>query len=574
MSKSFFKNFILSALALSTYIHCDYKVKPYQAFNPLKDTFSTIKKMQEQEASVILHQPTQKKTELEKSALEMLPDDLIHSSEALKLPFDKNEAIDLSKNPLFTHANILLLQKYWKALLSKEKNKNRKIWESPKGEIITIKPSASNFIKIASMATFLKNKQLIDFISQHIAAFIINPKTSPTEALKLVMALPVEKFTDINNAVVEIVYANDPEKILSALNNALLLIEPKKMIGELNKVTSLHITPDGTKIILGVNSPSIIHPTSIENLARIFNVHADRFTKELKNATQTTITPDGKKIITALVKTLTVRDLDDPRLEQLTKIEIPYPQASGPINSLLTTSDSSKIVSRNEGNTVNIWDINTGAMKTIATPNLSIAITPNSEKLIAGGDGIINIFDINTATLIKTILKPGETITSLIAPADDEIIFGSHNGNITILNTTQNSSETVNIQESFPATFKSTMSMNAIIQIPLSPYIVFNRGPALIIMDTITKTFFPIGSPHNDIYPKEDIIAIATSPNSAQIISAGENGPVYNWDVSVLQNYKNSAYDIYKMIKSYYDNSRIPPIKPNLPALLRGQSSL
>ncbi|MFA6065774.1 MAG: hypothetical protein WC707_01175 [Candidatus Babeliaceae bacterium] len=494
MSKPFFKNFILFALPFSIFIYGMEKATPSFWDNIKKYMYALQKKLKKQESIIennYLATPYSLHIKRPEFAQQVsLPAELIDKSNKIKLPYNNN-VIDFSKNKLFTYDNLLLLKKYWAALKMEKTLVNiiKKYWNALMGIPPLIQSTVDDLVTVKKMADVLDNTELTNFVDK-----------------------------------IKIEYDKDRKKIPSALSNALLLIQPKPLITEDSKVTSLHITPDGKKIIIGLASSST---------TKIFDLTQHDFIKTFENAKYATITPDGKKIITALFEKITVRNVN----ESYTQNTIPYPQAYGRIQSLLTTPDGTKIISRNQdGSIINIWDIETGEIKQIdnKAPSSSSTITPNSEKLIVGGDGVINIFDINTAALVGTIRKPGEKITSLLATADDEIIFGSHNGNITILNTTQNASET----------FNNTMPINVIIQIPLSPYIAFNRGPALIIMDTITKTFFPIGNPHNDIYPKEAMVAIATAPHSTKIISAGEHGTVYSWDISVLQNYTNSLYAI------------------------------
>ncbi|MFA6065772.1 MAG: hypothetical protein WC707_01165 [Candidatus Babeliaceae bacterium] len=517
MSKPFFKK-LISALLLPLCIHtgAGYNYAP-TGYTPSQVIAALRPKIKESE---YFSRKTPSLLPSARSALGSiimdLPADLIEGSNPRYMSFEKN---DIMTKALFSPANVLLLKKYW---------------DASKDSTTKIQPTVHSLKQVAYMAEVLNNKTLTKFLGQQIADFITSSEKSkkytpsltnvlPTKskvdhAQSLLNALPAKTFPEINKAIIEALYITYPTLMTSA---------PTKISQQASQIRSLHITPDGQNIVFGTTNDEHQDEVHIFNLT----THEDT---TLNNDERATITPDGTKIVTALLNRISILD------QQGNKIIKKCDRAAADIHSIMIMPDGTKIVSRNEWMTINIWDIKTGTTtKPLVNKTRihSLAVTPD-KKIIAGGTGRLDIWDIETGVPEKTINStPEANVTSIIVTPDNKIVFGDFHGKINIITT---GPET--LLQPFETPF-GRFPINAIIQIPKSPYIAFAQEGTLTIMDTETKTFLPVKSRHGTD-SQEKITAIVATPDGKNIISGGNKGTINRWDIP-----QESARDVYEIIR-------------------------
>ena len=123
--------------------------------------------------------------------------------------------------------------------------------------------------------------------------------------------------------------------------------------------------------------------------------------------------------------------------EPLLNNESLYIPLKKPINTICITSNGKYIVS-GSNKYINIWDIKTGELlKTLIghnKPVSSVSITPDNTKIISGSyDKTIKIWDMKSGKLLKTLKGHQGSVTSIaITPDNTKIISGSYDKTIKI----------------------------------------------------------------------------------------------------------------------------------------------
>ena len=180
------------------------------------------------------------------------------------------------------------------------------------------------------------------------------------------------------------------------------------------------VTPDGTKVIAGSTEGTIeIWDLNIEQELCTLYAHTETLTT-------VDITPDGEKIVSGSVdETIKVWDLvTGQQLLTLTG-HLSF------ISSLAITPDGEKIVSGSADKTIKVWDLVTGQQLLTLTGHqddvLSLAITPDGEKIVSGSvDETIKVWDLVTGQQLLTLTGHQDDVLSLaITPDGEKIISGS-----------------------------------------------------------------------------------------------------------------------------------------------------
>ncbi|MCA2656075.1 WD40 repeat domain-containing protein [Microcystis sp. M061S2] len=189
-------------------------------------------------------------------------------------------------------------------------------------------------------------------------------------------------------------------------------------------VTSLVITPDSNEIIFGDRNNTI----NVWNLAtgkKIRTLSSHQFA-----ITSLAITHNGNKIISSSEDN-TIKVWDLATGQELLSISTHQNR----ISSLVVTPDGTKIVSGSNDGTIKIWDLYTGQELLILIDHYTLAITPDSTKIISSQNGIVKVLDLATGKKIRTLTLSSHynsISSSAITPDNTKIIFGYSDGMIKI----------------------------------------------------------------------------------------------------------------------------------------------
>ena len=217
---------------------------------------------------------------------------------------------------------------------------------------------------------------------------------------------------------------------------------------------SLAISPDGNTIV----------SCSWDNPIKVWDINTGECLKTLSGhfgrVSSVIISPNGNHIISGSCdNTIKVWDINTGEclktLECLSMIngifnEIWNPRTqreslilsggrSHSINSVAITPDSQKVITGSDDKTIKILDITTGeCLMTLLghSSNVNaVVISPNGQKIISNGwDYNIKIWDINTGKCLKTLKGHVDNAFYLaVSPNGNHIICGSHNNTIKIL---------------------------------------------------------------------------------------------------------------------------------------------
>ena len=174
--------------------------------------------------------------------------------------------------------------------------------------------------------------------------------------------------------------------------------------GHLGFISSLAITPDGTKVVSGSNDRTIKiwNLTTGQELLTFFPCYSTAGLLSWLFFLFVKVTPDGTKVIAGSTEgTIEIWDLNIEQelctlyahTETLTTVDI--------------TPDGEKIVSGSVDETIKVWDLVTGQQLLTLTGHLSfissLAITPDGEKIISGSaDKTIKVWDLVTGQQLLT----------------------------------------------------------------------------------------------------------------------------------------------------------------------------
>ena len=174
--------------------------------------------------------------------------------------------------------------------------------------------------------------------------------------------------------------------------------------GHLGFISSLAITPDGTKVVSGSNDRTIKiwNLTTGQELLTFFPCYSTAGLLSWLFFLFVKVTPDGTKVIAGSTEgTIEIWDLNIEQelctlyahTETLTTVDI--------------TPDGEKIVSGSVDETIKVWDLVTGQQLLTLTGHLSfissLAITPDGEKIVSGSaDKTIKVWDLVTGQQLLT----------------------------------------------------------------------------------------------------------------------------------------------------------------------------
>ncbi|MDJ1181222.1 WD40 repeat domain-containing protein, partial [Roseofilum sp. BLCC_M91] len=187
--------------------------------------------------------------------------------------------------------------------------------------------------------------------------------------------------------------------------------------GHQGRVSSITITPDGSKVISG----------SEDNTLRVWDIATGESLAVLEGhqggVYSIAITPDGSKIIAGSGDN-TLRVWDIATGESLAILE-------GHQGSIAITPDGSKVISGSRDNTLRVWDIATGESLAVLEGHQdevwSLAITPDGSKVISGSDdNTLRVWDIATGESLAVLEGHQDRVSSIaITPDGSKVISGS-----------------------------------------------------------------------------------------------------------------------------------------------------
>ena len=200
-------------------------------------------------------------------------------------------------------------------------------------------------------------------------------------------------------------------------------------------VLSLAISPDGQILVSG----------SADNTIKIWQLSTGEELRTLtghsESVNSVAISPDGQILVSGSDdKTIEIWQLSTgQKLRTLT--------GAGSINSLAISPDgqilaSSHTVMGSMGclfdTTIKIWQLSTGVELRTLTVDfeldiISLAISPDGQTLVIGGDGTITIWDLSTGQELGTLTGHSDSVNSVaISPDGQTLVSGSADNTIMI----------------------------------------------------------------------------------------------------------------------------------------------
>lgn len=129
--------------------------------------------------------------------------------------------------------------------------------------------------------------------------------------------------------------------------------------------------------------------------------------------------PDGTIIASIDSQTILLREVATQRLAQTLPANVP-------IFSLAYSPDGNILASGEQGNTVQLWNVSSGAMvRSLSWPGLptefvwSVAFSPDGKLLAVGGsDATITLWEAATGKLVRTFTGPTRAVTGVAFSPD------------------------------------------------------------------------------------------------------------------------------------------------------------
>jgi len=204
--------------------------------------------------------------------------------------------------------------------------------------------------------------------------------------------------------------ALDPEN-----NDDLYILKNK--IKEPTAITSIRISPDGTKIALAV-----------ENKVKIYTIYEGKLIGELlghtKGISDIKFSPINSSILASCSDDLTIR-LWSINKSSSKCIKI-FKKHTYHITTIQFNSKGNLLISGSADETITIWDIISGKILTTlaahSDPISSLTLTPDNSIIISASyDGLIRLFDLESYQCLKTLTTSTSshgTATSSLSTTD------------------------------------------------------------------------------------------------------------------------------------------------------------
>ena len=241
----------------------------------------------------------------------------------------------------------------------------------------------------------------------------------------------------------------EPDKLISksshepALKQALQDYNPYQLFQCLYRHSTPHstaysvtISPDSQLLISGGNDKNIkVRSLHTGRILRTFSGHSG-------SVYAVAISPDGQTLVsgswdsTIKVWNLntaggsiaqgiasTSRILGDGLLQTLSG-------HSAEVNSVTISPDGQTLVSGSEDETINLWELRTGELKTTLTGHSkgvkSVAVSPDGKTLASGSaDETINLWNLRTGELLRTLAGHSNGVKSVAISPDGQILVSS-----------------------------------------------------------------------------------------------------------------------------------------------------
>ena len=294
------------------------------------------------------------------------------------------------------------------------------------------------------------------------------------------------------------------------------------------------VTPDATKVIAGSNTEGTIKIWDLNIEQELCTIHA-----HAEALTAVEITPDGEKIVSSSVdKTIKVWDLvTGQQLLTLTDHQ------NATSSSLAITPDGEKIVGSAD-KTIKVWDLVTGQQLLTLTGHqddvLSLAITPDGKKIVSGSsDETIKVWDLVTGQQLLTLTGHQDDVLSLaITPDGEKIVSGSED-------------KTIKVWDLVTGQQLLTFS---------SPFLIF----ALAITHDGTKVVSGGGGIHVwDLAPAKElfipsfcnhtssVVEIVVTPDGNHLISGSRDDTIKVWNIATspdLCTFSDNTQSVTKLV--------------------------
>jgi WD40 repeat protein/serine/threonine protein kinase len=191
------------------------------------------------------------------------------------------------------------------------------------------------------------------------------------------------------------------------------------LIGHINQVTSVAITPDGRYAVSG----------SSDKTLRVWDFVTGRCTREIfcwRSITSVAITPDGRYAVSGGYEaTIRVWELETGKC--IRTIE----GHTDSVESVSVTPNGRYVISGSEDKTLRVWDLTTGqcirTMEGHTSNVISVTTTPDGRYAVSGSEGgTIRVWELETGKCIRTMEGHTDAVTSVaITPDGRYAVSGS-----------------------------------------------------------------------------------------------------------------------------------------------------
>ncbi len=291
-----------------------------------------------------------------------------------------------------------------------------------------------------------------------------------------------------------------------------------------SSVTSVAIHPNGTEIVSG----------SLENTLKVWNLETGRVLKTLRSTTPLDgVSVEGVGVIAmgSNGNLLVTKEFDDDEEDDYnTVIEVwdmkTYTLVKSfnniwDLNSIAISPDEKHFIICQENDGITLWDIHTGQCLKTLKEGKKFTISPDWKYLVCGGNKSLQVLEMGTYVLLKTLEEHNDVSSIAISPDGKYIISGSMDGYIRVsdIDTGQ-----------YLKTLKGYRSI--VVSVAISPdgkYIIstgidLKYYQTIKVWDITEGQLLPTLEGHS-----RDIYSVAISPDGKYIVSGSEDKSIKIW---------------------------------------------
>jgi len=368
------------------------------------------------------------------------------------------------------------------------------------------------------------NGQQVAIITHDNHAYIWSPRTDD------IRDLPTD-FRIEPNDIIELQFSPDGTKLFGLSNQSETVIWENNQFNvsqiQQASLNTIEFSPNGSLVAIEFNDTNIA----------LFNVHTQTLVHTFSaNFTEHShsieFTPDNKYLVaTGHDNIVRIFDVDTGDMRTLTT-----PQNTV-IEGAIIRPDSKEIAAILEdhvSNNIYIWDFATGMQRILQAPHnvSSITFAPDNKTLVSSlQNGAVVLWDLETNKQKQTMQIAKSDIIEITYTADDKKLFASTNTHMYLINIETGESRQINPKYDYielPLII-NTQSTYALVTTQKADYIrVWNLKTGTIEKLTMI-------APHAHTFaisPNSKLLACETKPGTIQVFDLETRMPAYGIDIS------------------------------------------